>query len=280
MSTPSEFVMQHTPWSLSKANTAQQCPHKFYLQYVKKVKTPYNVNYYTRVGKAVHKALEYALGGMAIGRAFQLAVAGAPLASGEADAVQNFIPAAQRFITGYRDYTARNACAKAQIEQKLSVDFNGNPVKFFDNDKGFFRGVIDVYSKFTTQPAAVVLDHKTGRIKDLSEYQTLFSAYALLLGAQCPELKVAYVGINHMADGTVALAPQPHNLENRECLMASIVSFLNDATVEAHDYDVTRKGPLCKMCEYQQSGHCPIYAGDVSHGENQEQTTTDKSIKY
>src|SRR5436305_870527 len=62
------------PWSYSKLKVFQQCPLRFYIQYILKVKgKPIEVGLSTNVGKAVHRILELLVMGKSITDSFKQA---------------------------------------------------------------------------------------------------------------------------------------------------------------------------------------------------------------
>ncbi len=52
----------HAPWSASKVQTALRCPREFHYRYVEKLPLP-EVMPDTRIGSAIHSALEHTLRG-------------------------------------------------------------------------------------------------------------------------------------------------------------------------------------------------------------------------
>lgn len=266
--TPSEFVLRYAPWSTSKADVAKQCPHKFYLQYVKKTATGAVPNTYARVGKAVHTAMELILQGAPVAQGFKIGIESQALVSSEVDTVKDLIPAAKKFIAQYKGYCLAHAALPPVVEQKLGVDVNGNPTKFFDNATCFLRGVVDLSVQFRGKNDILIIDHKTGSEKDFSHYANQFAAYRLLLKAKYPTLESAYVGLNYLSADKMVLLPTPFSLKDPVALMGDVVQFLNDATSDSTDFSVTRQGPLCDWCDYK-NHHCPAFCKGLSNGEEE-----------
>lgn len=257
---PSDFVLRYAPWSTSKADVAKQCPHRFFLQYVSKTKTGQPANQYARVGKAVHTIMEFVLQGAPVAQALRIAVEKHELVSEEVDTVNDFMPAVKKFMAQYKSYCQAHAALPPDIEMKLGVDVNGNAVKFFDNDTCFLRGVVDLSVRFRGKTDVLIVDHKTGAEKPFEHFENQFAAYRLLLKARFPQLESAYLGLNYLGADKVVLLPTPFSLKEPEKLLTDVVQFLNDATAEACDLTVTRKGPLCDWCEYKTSGNCPAFS--------------------
>ena len=95
-------MSEHAPWSPSKADTAAQCPYRFYRQYVCKDRVPPNAD--ALVGQAVHKALEYVLCGMPLDKAFEMVIKEFDVTTTEIDRILGFKPQAQNFKLKFSNY--------------------------------------------------------------------------------------------------------------------------------------------------------------------------------
>ena len=274
--TPNAFVLAHTPWSVSKANTARECPKKFKYQYIEKVKMPRTKAYEASTGQIVHRALEIALGGAGITRSFEVALSQVrdPLSTEEIEDVMSYRSAVQLFLTKFTAYKNKYGGATPVMEQKLAVDFDGNAVPFFDNNKAFLRGVIDMSMLFTGTNRALILDHKTGKQKDLAYYRDQFDMYLLLLKAANPALEEVKLGISFLKVNKIEFIKEMSDVRNITPVRDRLIRFLNDSTRDMHDLDRTRRGPLCSWCEYQTV--CPAFTGGkIDDGETKEDQGAD-----
>lgn len=261
---PTSFVLDHTPWSVSKANVAKQCPKRFYYQYVKKqklAKKPYN--WASKLGKAVHELLEYMLAGHTEEQSQALVDKKYTFTSVELEEYLSFIPNVKQFLAYFASYKQRHAIKETLFEKKLSVDIDGNPVRFFDNNRGFLRGVLDMSVLFAKKPDALILDHKTGKNHGIPYFKNAFNAYTLLLKATNPELQRIKIGINFLRDGDIDFMPGMLDARDIQQLMQTNIKFLNDATQMAHNFELVRPGPLCGWCDYR--GICPAKADGANH---------------
>lgn len=261
---PSTFVKEHAPWSISKAGAAQQCPYRFYLQYIKKLRLDLPPNSDSLVGTTVHKALELALTGRPLVRCLELAIAENKLTTNEIDRVMGFEVSSQNFMRKFAAYQKKNNGAPPSLEQRFAIDFDGNPTKFFD-DKGFLRGVIDLYMLIKNRPHAVILDHKTGKEHDMNFYNPQFNSYILLLKAKQPQLTGIVVGINFLLADTVEFKNKGKLCDVRDTtpIFEEMVTYLNTATAEAHNHTRCNKSPLCGWCDFKSV--CPAHS-DGKHG--------------
>jgi putative RecB family exonuclease len=261
---PTQFVLDYAPWSVSKANVAAECPKRFHFTYI--LKKPRKTNPDALVGNAVHKAVEYVLGGYPLSKAFDAVVAQYELMSEELDRVMFFQPAVQNFMQKFESYCKRHNAGTPAIEQRLAVDLEGRPVKFFDK-RAFMRGVLDLSVLFRGTPHGLVLDHKTGKQHDLKYFQNQFLGYVLLLKAAHPDLTGIKVGINFLKTDAIQMGKM-YDVTSIEPVRRSIIEFLNQATRETADFEKAVPSKLCGWCDHQE--YCPAHVGN-DHGQDQEE---------
>jgi len=262
--TPSSFVKEYGPWSVSKANTAKECPYKFYLTYVEKRKEGRLTNPDALVGNAVHSILEYMLTGRSWPMAFEGVVDEYSLTSNEIERVASMQFAVLDFIERLAVSKRKFNIKQTQVEQKLAVDIDGNKVGFFNNEKGFLRGVIDL-ALIAKDPVVILIDHKTGKVRDISYYRRQFEVYMILAKALNPHITRAKYGVHYLQESDTFFAKGTEDISDITPLMEGITKFLNDCTVDTHNFKETRKSRLCDWCDHR--AHCPAYKGsDSDHG--------------
>ena len=256
---PTSFVLDHAPWSASKADTANQCPYKFNLQYKQKKKMNVPPSKEALIGTAVHTALEYALGGkQTVARCFKMAIVEHRLTTTEIEDVKAFQPIAENFLRKFKNYCVRHNTSKPILEEQLGVDIYGNSLGFWDK-KVLMRGVIDVSLIFSGKPHALILDHKTGKDHALKYFTNQFNTYSLLIKARTPELEEVKLGINFMKADRVEFKNEMQDVRDIQILMDKVISFLNDSTTDASENpNLVRSGPLCDWCQF--ISICPAHA--------------------
>jgi len=258
---PTSIVKEFAPWSISKADVAQQCPHRFHLQYVKKKKMDLPPGKEALIGKAVHSVLEYALkpyGRTAVDQCYLQAIKEHQLTTTEAEEAREFQPAVANFMRRFESYRKLHDISFPSIEQRLAVDFDGNPINFWNDEKGLLRGVIDLSAFFKNYPWALILDHKTGKEHDLKYFDKQFNAYALFLKATKPDLQHVKLGINFVRTDHVAFKKGMLDVRDVQPLFEQVLTFLNKATIDTHKHELVRPGPLCGWCDYRSI--CPAHA--------------------
>ena len=255
--TPSDFVVEHAPWSISKLNTAAQCPHLFYLKYVNKpemVGVPASVD--AMIGTAVHKMVEYALHGHAISKAYKAAITGVDLTTSELERVRAFIPALTVFIKRLALYRVQFKVAPPILEKKWNVGFDGTPLGYWDKT-GFLRGAVDLYALFLEKPYALLLDHKSGKTKPLEFYEWQFKAYTLLLKAHNPQVQKVQTGINHLFTESIDMSAKLTDVRDVTGMVEAFIVYANTQTRTTYNHLQARKSPLCGWCDFKTI--CPAH---------------------
>lgn len=255
----SDFVLKHAPWSMSKADTAKNCPYKFHLKYVDKAKGITTTSDAV-IGSAVHKALEHYFNGIPLVTAFETAVKEYNLTTKEIESVYALYPNTANFVEKFSKYRIKNASIDPKIELKLGITVDGTPAKFFDNANCFFRGAIDLLLQFKSEiPSALVLDHKTGKAHPIEHFQTTLNAYILLAKVSAfPEMRRAIVALNFIKDNEISFSRTGwQQTTDIAPYLLDLYRYLNDATKNAQNPEVTNRTPLCGWCEFQQN--CPAH---------------------
>lgn len=254
---PSPFVLEHAPWSYSKAETAAQCPYRFYLTYVEKRKRG-RPNADALVGQAVHKILEFMISGRNWNLAYEAAMESYPdLTSNELDRVQEMRFAAKNFIEKLGRYQDRHHIADTWIERKMGIDIDGKPTKFF-SDAVFFRGVVDLALFPKDRGHVIVLDHKTGKRRSLHYYEKQFDCYLLLVKATLSTLTQGRVGIHWTKDDVIELSKKARNISDIQPYREQLIEWLNQSVKDTANFEMTKRGPLCPWCDHQ--GSCPEFS--------------------
>src|SRR5262249_41531605 len=155
---PSTRALIHAPWSASKVSTALRCPRLFHFKYVQKLAEP-EVMPETRIGKAIHKALEQALMGTPLAEAAAALRAELPseIEQLRFDALAAGIPA---FTSRIGQFRRRRRVARQLVEYSLAIREDLSTTQFYAGD-AYYRGVLDLGYIFDDDTLALV-DHKTG----------------------------------------------------------------------------------------------------------------------
>jgi len=261
---PSQFVLDHGPWSYSKAESASQCPLRFYYTYIEK-RAKGRPNADALVGQAVHKILEFMISGREWNLARDAALESYDLTTNELDRVADMRFSAENFIQKLTRYQERHNIQDTWIERKMGITLEGKPTKFFASDV-FFRGVVDLALFPKDKGHVIVLDHKTGKRRNLKYYERQFDCYLLLVKATLGRINQGRVGIHWAKEDLIELSKQPRNLTEIQPYQEQLIEWLN-ASVQAasENLETAKPGPLCPWCEHQST--CPEF-GQGSDADN------------
>lgn len=256
MSIP-EHVLKNGPWSISKAGVIQKCSLQYDYKYGAQ-KQPELVTYFdSRLGTAVHKALEFALGGTKVKQAFIFAQDQSELTTDEVEKLWSFYDQVDKFVQRMTTFKARHGVKDHGVflEHKIGVSKEFTSTKFFDN-KALFRGVVD-YALLTANNDLVIIDHKSGKQKDLKEYADQCKAYCILALALFPDLKGVQTAINFIQTDKLEWNPRVTAATIREEYQPWLVKYLIDSCEGLLSPPAAKKGWYCDWCGYKPI--CPVF---------------------
>lgn len=257
MSIP-EHVLKNGPWSISKAGVIQKCSLQFDYKYGAQ-KRPEVVTYYdSRIGTAVHKALEFALDGTNVKKAFTFAQDQSELTTDETEKLWSYYDQVDRFVKKMERFKARHGVKPQNVflEHKIGVTTDFKFTQFFDK-KSLFRGVID-FGLLTANNDMVIIDHKSGKQKDMKEYADQCKAYCILALALFPELKGVQTAINFIQTDKLEWNPRVTAEEIRTGYQPWLVNHLVNSCTNLLAPPVAKKGWYCDWCGYKPI--CPEFA--------------------
>lgn len=257
-----EHVLAQAPWSISKAGVIEKCSMQFDYKYGPKKIKELKVYQQATVGVAVHKVLELALEGHAVKAAFRHAIDQGELTTNEAEEVMTFFDQVDRFVKKMTAFQAKHGVLPQNryIEKRwaLKPDFTGT--EFFDK-KGFFRGVVD-FAMLTARNDLIIIDHKSGNEKPISEYDAQFRTYCLMAVAKIPNLRGVQTAINFTKTDHLVWNPyvkaEAVTSEYRPWLVEYITKCC-DGLLRA---PVAVKGWYCDYCGYKPI--CTVFGGTGS----------------
>ena len=258
-----DYAKKHGPWSISKLGVIEQCSLRFDYKYGEDKIKEESVFEESQVGVVVHRALELALGHFPVKHAFKQALEETPLMSDQRDTVMTFYDQVERFVKTFASYRAhwgvKNDQNSVMIERKWGLDANFKDCGFFDNTKVIFRGVVD-YALLTAKNNLVIVDHKTGKVRDLSYYDTQFKAYCLLALAKNPSLTAVQTGIHFVMHDKMEWAPKVITAEQiRDEYQPWLVAYITKACDGLREPPKPTKQKLCDWCGYKSI--CPAHGG-------------------
>jgi hypothetical protein len=252
-----EYVLKAAPWSISKAGVIEKCSLQFDYKYgPKKIKETDQYEE-SRVGVAVHAALEMVLGGHDQKKSFMIAGDNEGLTTDELDQLNGFWDQVERFNKSMNAFKRDHKVKETFIERRWGVlpDFKG--CEFFDK-KGLFRGVLD-YGMLTARGDMVIVDHKSGKEKDLSYYDKQFRGYAIMALAKNPSIKGVQTAINFIATDNMPWNPYITAEQIRDEYNPWLIKYLTESAVGLTKDPVGKEGWWCNWCSFRSI--CPLKGG-------------------
>jgi ATP-dependent exoDNAse (exonuclease V) beta subunit len=256
-------LAKYAAWSPSKATLAGTCPLAFKYRYVDSISTG-SKNTAAKVGVAVHRALELHLGGADINIAMETAIAedDAELTHGEKEQVRTFTSRVIEFAQRIQKFTAGNKVTRILLEAEWAITANYTACSFGHPD-GIVRGVVDM-ALVMENGYVIILDHKTGRLRAPSYYQTQLDFYTVMALSHFPDLKGVQCALHYVAHGKIEWNDPVKVAHIRNVLQPWIISFLNKKA-EYADTAVATPGKHCNWCDYRSI--CQFRGMNVKDGE-------------
>jgi CRISPR/Cas system-associated exonuclease Cas4 (RecB family) len=251
----STFAMEHRPWSISKLNVAQQCPYKFHLQYIVKahlgpdaivIEEPIHL----RIGKAVHEILAHALLGISVDTAIKGTSSKYRLTTTERDYLNGYIPAIKHFLERYVVYKGKHKIQQELVETKINITLDGKTCTWYDNTS-FFRAVVDLVSIYPNNTTALVMDHKTGKPKEINTHIKQLEACALATRTLHPNIRQCVLAVHNIQESNLAFKDKgkPDNTPY-EVLFDNVIKNVNEST-KLTSTKKRNRSPLCAYCDYE-----------------------------
>jgi CRISPR/Cas system-associated exonuclease Cas4 (RecB family) len=256
-----ENVLALAPWSYSKAGDAISCPHLLNLKYLDKVRPAETaVNLPMEIGNAAHLAIELALDGMDVEEAFTKIAESDAYIEAVKEGVRDYREAVEEFVTGFRTYAKTFKLVTVKTEGKYAIMPDFTATTFFNNSC-LIRGKIDLLG-ITYNGRCLVIDHKSGMVRPISDHQQQLDIYAVMACAEYPQITEVRGAIHHMGadknpQGTRTAWSSEYSTEAvKTVLRKKLIAWLTQAAEDAVTRE-PRKNWKCKNCVYKPT--CPLY---------------------
>jgi len=234
--------MKYNPYSISKIGAFEQCPYKFKLQYIDKIKVKKD-NFHLLKGSLVHKILEENFNYNIDTKEYNLS---------ETD-IKNITQKVKDFEYSDLGQKIKKLIQYSTLEEDFALDKNLTLCDFWDKEV-MLRGSADLY--YTKDNIGYIFDYKTG--KDHSKEKefgiTQGTMYAIYLFIKYPKIKninAYFVFIEHNTYKKINF--------KREHFKEYIKVFYNKIkNIETTKHFIEKTSILCEYCDYYKT-HCTIY---------------------
>lgn len=248
---PSTRALIHAPWSASKVSTALRCPQLFHFKYIRKIKEP-EVMPESRIGKAIHKAIELHLMGASLEEAQKTTRDELP-SEHEQLRFDRLAVGIAPFVSRLATFRRQRRVARQLVEYSLAVREDLTTTQFYSGD-AYYRGVLDLGYLFQDDSIALV-DHKTGVRVPGSSIADQLEGYAVLAASAFRHAKRFWLGVHWVAERAVEWAAPTPPEEIHDRLMPDLLDNIEAAALAVDDGPRPNTGTWCDRCSYR--GLCP-----------------------
>ncbi|HUQ05713.1 MAG TPA: PD-(D/E)XK nuclease family protein [Kofleriaceae bacterium] len=248
---PSTRALIHAPWSASKVAMGLRCPRLFHFRYVEKLREP-DVMPEARIGKAIHAALESALGGVAPAEA--AASARTELTDdAEQRRFDSLAAGVDSFITRIGRFRRGRRVQRTLVEYSLAVREDLTATQFYAGD-AYYRGILDVGYIYDEENLAIV-DHKTGVRLPYAAMRDQLEGYLVLAASAFRQVRRFWLGVHWVAERAVEWTPPVDLSQVVDRISPTVLDNIEAAALAVDDGPRTNPGPWCDRCSYR--AMCP-----------------------
>lgn len=246
------------PWSYSKLKVLKNCPLKFYLQYVLKMKPKEEppISLVTEVGKAGHKILELMIAGKCIEDAYKATQKEyeATITKEEwEDHLDTVEYSIQKFMDRLEDFEKSHGVKRFLQEIRIGCTKDWEPTGFFADDV-FFRGVVDLVIQLNNNDI-IIIDHKFGppAAMGIRNFQDQLNVYPVLFHKGIQPIRGAQVGINFIKDGETTLGNYVSAEDIEDSLQPRLDFFIEGTIDGVKELGFFKHiaGNTCKYCDFK-----------------------------
>lgn len=250
-------LINYAPWSPSKADLASRCPLAFKYRYIDKIK-PEVRNTYAKKGTVIHKAQELVLDGKPAKLAFDQAIEEEKeLTTSEIEEVKTFIDPVVAFKKRIDAFTNNNPVKEIRNECEWAITPDFEPCDFFSPDV-MIRGIVD-FALLLEDDHLIIIDHKSGKVKPLSNFATQLNIYTVMGKVFYPHVKGIQCAIHFVAKEKIVWAEMRKPQYVESVLKPWIKEYLNDKALGVEGFNA-RLGWHCGFCDYKET--CPSYQAE------------------
>jgi putative RecB family exonuclease len=257
-------VMSHGPWSVSKLGVIEKCSLQFFYKYGEKRPEVLPSSPESRIGTAVHSALELSLQGTDLTRALRMAGKTHELTSMELEELDARSEQIKDFVKRVGQFKEKHGVRSTHIEEKWGLTADFKSTGFFSKDV-FFRGVVDL-AMIPSNGDLVIIDHKSGKERGLEYYAPQLKVYAIMGLAKYPNARNVKLGLNFITTNNMVWDSLTPAEVVRSQYQPWLVDYMNETCKGLTEAPAPKPSRLCDWCGYKPI--CPAFA-EVSGATNE-----------
>ena len=253
------LVQEFSPWSISKVDLAKKCPKAFAFRYIDKIKTASGTE--ARVGTAAHRSLELQLQGVQAVEAEATAVCEArDLTTEELEDLYSMRQNIEDYLVRIRRFREKYNVVYEGYEEKYGITLKGEP-SGYDDPETFLRGSVD-HLMLQDTGRAVIIDHKSGKLKTAADYAKQLDTYSILTVANVPQALGTYSGIHFLRYSLLDWHQHAQRDHVRRTLLPWLRGYIERVAAELGDYAAIPQR-LCPWCDFidrceEGQNHCKV----------------------
>ena len=208
-----------------------------------------------RIGKAIHKALEFALHGRPVATATRDARA-ALTAEDEQAKYDQLATGIAPFVDRVAQFRRRRRVTRQLVEYSLAVREDLSVTQFYSGD-AYYRGILDAGYIFEDDVIALV-DHKSGKRFGGAAGSAIgdqLDGYAVLAASAFRHVHSFWLGIHWVADRALEWSTPMPLARVQEKLGPELLDNIEAAALAVDDGPRTNPGGYCDRCAYRDM--CP-----------------------
>lgn len=262
-------ILQFAPWSISKVGQLEQCLRQYKFKYIDKHPQGQS-GAAARIGSVVHAALEKGLEENSVEHLQEALIKAAEskellLTTQEQEKAMAFLPSAHDFVKRISSFRDRQKVKQVLIEAELAItpDFKSSA---YSDRKSLLRGKVD-FAMITGDDMLIIIDHKTGKKKLVTEHMPQLYSYAIMGLATYP-VKGVQCGIHYVGSPDLQLLPGMPKDEIVQKLHPWLTNYLNTKAPRIDELLTGNPAPTvgwgCEYCNFATHEHCPEGATEAN----------------
>lgn len=213
-------------YSFSNLEKYKQCPRAFKYIYVDR--EPVLENEWSRQGSEIHNFLEQILKEAIVSKSFSLST---EFANKYPEILDNFLNLESKRIKRFKD---KDLYFENELEQKI-----------YDEELHLVGKIDRVYYLFDKDNGKVLLDYKTGKVKDIQDNYPQLALYTYMYNKKYPKNPIKYWEIDYVAEKDKYFLEEVDNK-----LIESRIKEVKEEieTIEKDNTYDCKLSPLCLWC--------------------------------
>ena len=237
--------LKYKPYSYSMIGTFKNCPYRFKLQYIDKIKTKFNLSPALEKGSFIHKGIE-----LYLKNKLDESIKDYKFTTINEEEKKEIFKTLKKILKG-KNIQFYKSFDNLYIEYGFGLNLKDNDVEVKPYGKDVdIRGFIDLmfYDDFTN--SVYIIDHKTGQFRK-NQDKLQISIYYLVAYKLFPEAEKFYLNFDFVEhDKSVSYTYTRDDFNE-------ILNYVKNSIKQVEEEkEFSKKTTYCNWCPYFNEGHC------------------------